>query len=298
MKVGSHDIDISNNDKVFFPDSNITKGDLIDYYKGISKNILPHLEDRPLMLQRFPDGIEEDGFYQKDAADHYPDWIETKEIEKKGGTVDHVICNNQATLVYLVNQGTITFHSWLSKTDQLNNPDKFIIDLDPPSSDFSIVREAAFIIKERLDEIQVTPFLMTTGSEGLHIVIKLDGKADFDEARSFGQDLGDFFSKENSSVFTTASRKEKREGKLYFDVQRNAYAQTGVVPFSVRPIIQAPVATPIAWDELDNDDLTSQTYNMENIRKRLAQIDDPWEGMGRHAYSIKSLNKKLQNLKS
>lgn len=297
MKVADHDIEISNRDKVFFKKDEITKGDLIDYYADVSEYILPFLKDRPLMLQRFPDGIEKDGFYQKEASDYYPDWIETKEVDKKDGKVNHVICNDKSTLVYLVNQGTITFHAWLSRKDKLNNPDKLVIDLDPPSFDFEIVREAAFLIREELEKMEVKSFTNTTGSSGLHVVIMLDLSADFDESRSFGQTFGDYLSEKHSDVFTTASRKEKRDGKLYFDVQRNAYAQTAVVPYSIRPIEGAPIATPLDWDELNSKSICAQTYHLANIKKRLSQKDDPWKDIKNHTYSIESLNNKLSKLK-
>ncbi|QCK16625.1 non-homologous end-joining DNA ligase [Mangrovivirga cuniculi] len=297
MKISGHNIDISNTDKVFFDKENFTKGDVIEYYRDISDFILPHLEDRPLMLQRFPDGIDGDGFYQKEASDYFPEWIKTKSLKKEDGKVNHVICNDKATLIYLANQGTITFHGWLSKVDKIKYPDKLVIDLDPPSSDFEIVRKAAFLIKDTLEEMDVTSFLTTTGSSGAHVVIMLDGKCDFDQSRDFGKNLGDFLSAKYSDVFTTAARKEKRNGKLYFDIQRNAYAQTAVVPYSIRPIENAPIATPLDWEELKDKSINARSYDLKNIKRRLSQKEDPWKGARRSAYGINSLAERLKKLK-
>lgn len=282
-------VETSNLDKVFFPGNNITKGDLIDYYESVSDYILPYLKDRPLMMQRFPDGIMEEGFYQKEAGEYFPEWIETKRVDKEGGAVNQVICNNSSTLRYLVNQGTICFHTWLSTKDQLRKPDKFIIDLDPPKGDFEIVRESALALHAFFEKAGIEVFLMTTGSKGLHIVLPLRAASDFDSVRDAGKKLGEMMAKAHPDLFTMEQRKNKRGGKLYFDIQRNAYAQTGVAPYSVRPITGAPVATPLSWDELKRSSLNSQSYHLKNIKNRLTQKEDPWKGMRRHRVKIERL---------
>jgi len=286
-------VETSNEDKVFFPDAKITKGDLISYYESIEDLILPHMEGRPLMMQRFPDGIEADGFYQKEAGDYFPDWMETMEIKKEGGTVNQVICNNASSLKYLVNQGTITFHTWLSRNPEINHPDKLIIDLDPPEGNFEIVRDAARALDEFFREANITAYLMTTGSKGLHIMVPLDGKSDFDTVRNVGKELGNRMTQKYPDIFTQEQRKNKRKEKLYFDIQRNAYAQTAVSPYTVRPVKSAAVATPLSWDELDRSDLDSQTYTVKNIQRRLSQKEDPWKGYRRHRISIDRLEKSL-----
>ncbi|MCX2743241.1 non-homologous end-joining DNA ligase [Mangrovivirga sp. M17] len=297
MKISGHNIDISNTEKVFYKKEKFTKGDVIEYYKDMSEYILPYLKDRPLMLQRFPDGIDKDGFYQKEASDYFPNWIKTKSLKKEDGKVNHVICNDKATLVYLANQGTITFHGWLSTIEKIKNPDKLVIDLDPPSSDFEIVREAAFLIKGTLEKMDVTSFVNTTGSSGVHVVIMLDGKSDFDQSREFAKNLGEYLSEQHSDVFTTATRKEKRNGKLYFDIQRNAYGQTAVTPYSLRPIENAPIATPLDWNELKDKSINSRSYDLTNIKRRLSKKEDPWKGARRSSYGINSLSDRLKKLK-
>ena len=295
MKVGKHSVEISNEDKVLFPESGLTKKDIIAFYLEIANNLLPQLKNRPLMLQRFPNGISEKGFYQKDASDYFPDWIEKVELDKEGGTVKHVLCNNKATLAYLCNQGTISFHSWLSTAAHPHYPDRFIIDLDPPSDEFSQVREGAFFVKEALDELEITSFVMTTGSSGLHVVVPLDAKSDFGTSREFGKSIGEMLINKHPGTFTFERLIDKRGGQIYFDIQRNAYAQTAIAPYSLRPTATAPVATPLSWSELHDKKIQSRSFHIKNITKRLSSTSDPWKGMKRHAISAKRALHKLRN---
>ena len=285
MKVGVHTLDITHPDKVLFPESGLTKGDLIDYYEQIAPVILPHLKDRPVSLQRFPDGIGEQGFFQKETPDYYPDWIETAEVEKleEGGIQHQVVVSNVATLVYLANQAAITLHAWLSLSGRLDYPDKMIFDLDPPGEDFKVVRDGARTLREMLQELGLVPFVKTTGSRGLHVVVPLDQSTDFDKVRDFARGVADALGRREPERFTTEVRKEKRAGRLFVDYLRNAYGQTAVAPYSVRAKPGATVATPLEWDELGRGDLDSKRYTIKNIFRRLAQKDDPWQDMQAHA---------------
>ncbi|MBD3233606.1 MAG: ATP-dependent DNA ligase [candidate division Zixibacteria bacterium] len=288
MKIGKYEIEISNSDKVFFPDDGITKGDLVNYYAEIGDTMLKYTKDRAIAMLRFPDGIDGEGFYQKDASDYFPDWIETENISKKGGTVNHVVCNNADTLVYIANQGCITPHIWLSKIGNLNNPDRLIFDLDPSEGGFKQVREAAEIIRDFLtEELELIAYVMTTGSKGLHVVTPLKPELDFDKVRGFARDVADILAERFSDKLTAEISKEKRKGRLFLDTARNAYAQTAVTPYSVRPKPGAPVATPIEWDELKKSELGAQSYNIKNIFRRLSQKEDPWAKMDSRARSLK-----------
>lgn len=289
-------VEFSNQDKILFEDAGISKGEILEHYEALSDHMLPYLKDRPLMLHRFPDGINENGFYQKEIPDHFPDWFSSKKVKTEDGNIDQILCQDLDSLLYLADQGTISFHAFLSLQDKLKYPDRFVIDLDPPSADFEIVRKAAFTIKDVLDDLEIESFLCTTGSSGLHILIILDREEAFDQSLAFGNQLADYFTDQHQEIFTTASRKKKREGKLYFDVQRNAYAQTSIVPFSLRAREIAPVATPIEWDELKDNSLNSQSYHLKNIQKRLAKKTDPWKAMGQHRYNLKSISKRLKEL--
>lgn len=168
VEVNSHTIELSNLDKVLFPDDRFTKGDLIDYYQRIAPTILPHLADHPLSLQCFPNGIKAEGFYQKEIPDYFPDWIRRVSVEVKEDQTRQaqVVCDNVETLVYLANQACLTLHPWLSRADKLNHPDKLIFDLDPPGNDFETVRFAAGRLREMLQAVGLVPFVMTAGSKG------------------------------------------------------------------------------------------------------------------------------------
>lgn len=296
LRFGRYTFEVSRLDKVLFPDAGVTKGDLIDYYREIAPRMLPYLSERPVVMQRFPDGIGEDGFYQKDAPDYFPDWIETVTVEKEGGTVDHVVCGNVATLVYLANQAVVTPHVWLSKVDRLHHPDRMIFDLDPPDDEFEIVRDAAWALRDLLDELALPSWPMTTGGRGLHVVVPLGRREDFDDVRDFARRVADLLAARNPDRFTTETRKNKREGRLFLDYLRNAYAQTGVPPYAVRPRAGAPVAVPLDWDEIDDPDLRGDSYTLENVLRRVSRKDDPWEDLRRRGSSLGKPRSRLETL--
>lgn len=297
-KLDGHRFSVSSLNKVFFPKEEYTKGDVIEYYERISKIMLPHIKNKMLTMIRFPNGIDDKKFFQKDTPDYFPDWIERKCIKKKnGGQTHYVICNKKATLVYLANQACITPHIWLSKKDKPRKPNRLIFDLDPEKEDFASVKVAAQKTRELLEERLGLPvFIMTTGSRGLHIVVPLKRTRIFDEVREFAQHVADLLEKENPNLLTTAARKNKRENKIFVDVGRNAFAQTGVAPYAVRPINGAPVATPLDWDELDESQLSPQSYNIKNLFKRIDSKGDPWKDMDSKAVVLTSAKKELRKL--
>jgi bifunctional non-homologous end joining protein LigD len=204
LTVDGHEIELSNLDKVLFPDSGLTKADLVDYYRRIAEVALVHYRDRPLTMERFPDGIGEEGFIQKDAPDYFPDWIERAELKKAGGTVSSVIANNAATLVYLANQGCITPHLGLSRIDQVDKPDRLMFDLDPSVDDFAKVQAAARWLRELLESLEITSFVQTTGSRGLHVVVPLERSAGFDEIRKCAARLADVLARQHPEDLTVA----------------------------------------------------------------------------------------------
>ena len=173
IRAGRYEVKVTNLTKVLFPRDGITKQDLIEYYQRIATWMLAHLRDRPLALERYPDGIDKQSFFQKEAAAYYPKWIERVTVKKVGGTVRHVVCNNAATLVYLANQACITPHTWLSRVEKLNYPDQMVFDLDPSRDDFDAVKETARSIGELLEKLDLPAYLKTTGSRGLHIAVPL-----------------------------------------------------------------------------------------------------------------------------
>jgi bifunctional non-homologous end joining protein LigD len=293
---GPYSIDISREDKVLFPKSSITKGDLIDYYERISDQLLPHLTDRPLVLQRFPDGIDEEGFYQKQIGDYFPGWIATTKVKvaSSGSDQELVVCNNTATLVYLANQACITLHPWLSRTDRIDHPDQVVVDLDPPSDNFEDARAAALQLRELLEELELPSFPKLTGSRGIHVHVPLDRSDDFDEVRSIARSMVSLLANRHGDTLTTEQRKDKRGKRLFLDVGRNAYAQTAVAPYAVRAREGAPIAAPIAWAELEQKGMQSRSFTIENVFRRLGQIEDPWTGWCRRACSLERAKKRLE----
>jgi bifunctional non-homologous end joining protein LigD len=290
-------VETSSEDKVLYPDAGITKGDVIEYYRNVAEYALPWAADRFLTLQRFPDGLGEEGFYQQARPDYFPDYVEGVTADRVGGgEVEHIVVRNAAGLVYLANQGTLTIHAWLSRRDRLHHPDRMVIDLDPPDDDFGPVRDAARITADFLRELGLTPYVMTTGSRGLHVVVPLDRSADFDAVRDFARRAADLLAERHPDTLTAEQRKDKRKGRLYLDVMRNAYGQTAVMPYSLRAKPGAPVATPLAWDELGAGDLTAQRYHIGNLFRRLGQIEDPWADMKRHAAGIAAADEALSRL--
>lgn len=298
LHVDGREIELSSLDKVYFPDQGVTKGDLVDYYQRIAGTMLPHVRSRPLSMQRYPDGIEGEGFYQKQAPDHFPDWIERVEIEveEDDEVQPQVVCQDAATLVYLAQQACITPHIWLSRMDELRHPDKLIFDLDPSGDDFEPIRAAARDLRQIIDEIGLVPFVMTTGSRGLHVVVPLERGADFDQVRAFAKRIAGVLAARSPDRYTTEVRKDKRQGRLFLDYLRNAYAQTSVAPYAVRAKPGAPVAVPLDWDELGDSDLHSQSYSLKNIFRRLGHKEDPWVGMMSQARSIEAAQRKLAQI--
>jgi bifunctional non-homologous end joining protein LigD len=294
-RFGPYTVEISNEDKVLFPDGGTTKGELIDYYLDMAPYMLPWLRDRPLVLQRFPDGIDDDGFYQKQVAEHFPDWIDSVEVSTSGGgSQELVVCGNQATLAYLAQLGCVSLHPWLSRTDRLDAPDQLIVDLDPPGDDFSSVRDAARACRELFDELELPTFIKTTGSKGVHLVVPLDRAEGFDDVRAFARRAMEVLARRHAGALTTQVRKASRRGRVFLDVARNAYAQTAVAPYAVRPLPSAPVATPIDWDELGEVD--ARSFTMHDVKRRLAQRDDPWKGLRRHARGLRAARERLARL--
>ena|SRR3990167_3573612 len=310
LKIGNHIIQISNETKILFPKSKITKGDLIEYYSKASKLIIPFLKDRPLTLRRFPNGIHKDSFYQKNTPEYYPDWIERIAIEKSDKSVIHYVnCTNKATLVFLANQGCIELHPWLSELPNLNNPNKLIFDLDPASakatqsthsattgtapgkpsaSSFDLVRETAFIIKDALKEHGLKSYVMTTGSKGLHVVVPLKPLVNFDIVRDFAKNLANELVSQDPKHLTTEISIKKRGKRVFLDYLRNAWSATAISPYAVRAKENAPVATPLYWEEVKDKKLTSQKYDIYTVFEKIETDGNPWKDFNKNRVKLKT----------
>lgn len=299
VHAGRRALEVHRPDKVLFPeDDGLTKADLAEYYRRIARYMVPGLKGRPLMLERHPEGIaRQPHFMQKDTPAHYPDWVHTAEVAKEGGTVRHTVCDDAATLVFLADQACVTFHRWLSTTAHPDRPDRLVFDLDPSGNDFETVRHAARLTKELLEEVELPSMLMTTGSRGLHVTVPLDGRTDFDDCRAFAKDVAAVLEARDPERLTTAVRKDARGDRLYLDVQRNAYAQTAVAPWSVRARTGAPVAVPLPWDRLEDPGLTARSWSLHDVDAIVElAASGPWSGLGR-GRSLPAARQRLDKLR-
>jgi bifunctional non-homologous end joining protein LigD len=291
VRAGRRTLSVTHADRILFPDVDITKGEVIDYYRRIAPIMLPYLRDRPLMLERRPEGLPGPVFYQKQVSSHFPPWIHRTTVPKEGGRVTHVVCDDAATLVYLANQGCLTPHAWLSRADGPDRPDRMILDLDPSSDDIGKLRSVARLARDVFREAGLQPYLMSTGSRGFHVVVPLRRADAFDSVREVARGLALALERRDPDMLTTASRKAGRGDRIYLDVFRNAYAQTAVPPYAIRGRPRAPIAVPLDWDELD--DATPDAWTLRTIFERLERTGDPWRGFARHARTLGSARRWL-----
>lgn len=278
------EVEVTNRNKIMYPRDGLTKGDVVDYYTRIADYILPHIRARPVSMLRYPDGIDGESFYQKQVSERFPGWFRTVTVKKKGGEVVHAVCEKKADLAYLANIACLTPHVWLSRSSSLDRPDRMVMDMDPSGHDFEMVKDAARAAGNELRALGLVPYVMTTGSRGLHVTVPLDQSSPFDEVLSLAK-LVSARMVENDDRFTVERSKAERNGRLLIDVFRNAYAQTAVPPYALRARDGAPVATPLEWSELDDPGLTSRRYDMRSIHDRLTTVGDPWRDIERHSGS-------------
>ena len=287
IRVGRRSIEISSPDKPMFPKAGFTKLDLARYYAEIAPAMVPLMRDRPVTMQSFPAGVERDGYMIKSAPKHFPDWIERATVRKRGGTVTHALVNDAAALVYLANQNCVTPHIWLSRVDMPDKPDRVIFDLDPPGSGgFADVRAAARDLGDLLRDRGYAAYAMVTGSKGVHVVVPVRREHEYPAVYSWAKAVAQELVDASPLKLTLEFLKDNREGRIYVDVRRNAYAQTAVAPYAVRPRPTAPVALPIHWEELLDAKLDPQGWNIESAPGRLESEGDPWKGMGRRARAL------------
>jgi bifunctional non-homologous end joining protein LigD len=285
LKVGRREVRITHADRVVFPQPNVTKLDLARHYERVAPLMLPYVRDRPLALQAFPDGIEGDGYFLKAVPKYFPDWIKRVTLDKKGGTITQALAQEAATLVYLAGQNVVTVHTWLSRADKPHQPDRLTLDFDPSGGGFDEVRAAARAAGERLRDLGLATYAMTTGSRGVHVVCPLRRGPDFDEVHAFARALAERMVADDPDHLTLEWHKADRGKRIYVDVNRIQYAQHAVAPYAVRPRPNAPVAVPLHWDELQDPELRPDKWTVENIGPRL-EDGDPWEGMMRHARAL------------
>ena len=284
------DVQISHPDKKLFP--GITKRDLADYHEQVGRVMVRHMRDRPVAMEAFPGGIGGQGHFMKDRPKHFPDWIPDVRVEKRGGSLRHVLVRETATLVYLVGQNVITPHVWTSRADDVRKPDRIIFDLDPSTQKFAEVRAAARATGELLRGLGLVPHAMVTGSRGVHVTVPIK-PVPFDEAFAFAKAVSLRLAEEHPKKLTTEFLKANREDRIFVDVLRNRYAQHAAPPYAVRPRPKAPVAAPLHWEELDDSKLKPDRWTIKSMPERVKSDGDAWHGMGGRAKSVSAASRRM-----
>jgi bifunctional non-homologous end joining protein LigD len=275
-------VEVSHPEKVLFPDAGITKADVAAYYRKVAPRLLPYLKDRPVTLERLPDGLGagKPHFWQKHTPTSYPDWIPRAELEtERGEPVSYVLVNDAKTLLYLVNQGTLTFHPWLSRRDDLDRPDFVLFDLDPGTASFADAVAVAKRLHDELEDEGHKAFVKTSGKTGLHVLVPWRETGDFDAARAWAAGVAGRVAEAMPDRATAEIRKAKRHGRVYVDVMQNARGHHAVPPYVVRAVPAATVSTPLRWEEL-RPDLDPGRFTLRTLPARLArQARDPMAGL-------------------
>ncbi|MCI0461909.1 MAG: non-homologous end-joining DNA ligase [Gemmataceae bacterium] len=268
-------------DKLLYPDG-VTKRDVYEFYQRIAPHLLPFLRDRPITLERFPEGIGEGAprFYQKNAPAHYPPWIPRVELPTEHGKpVHYVLVNDLPTLLYLVNQNALTFHIWFSRVGNLDRPDFVLLDIDPGEAGFAGAVAVARRVHAQLKKEKAEAYLKTSGKSGLHVLTPWRGSGGYDEARAWALEMAQRVVDELPEQATVEIRKAKRGARVYLDVMQNVRGHHVVPPYVLRPVPGAPVSTPLDWREL-SEDLDPKVFNLRTIFRRLARKKhDPLAGL-------------------
>ena len=277
ITLNKHTVKLTHQDKIYFPKDGITKGDVIEYYQSVAEYILPYLKNRPLSLNRFPNGIEESGFYQKDAGENTPDWIKTTKVfsESTDKYIDYILCNDKATLAYLNNLGCIDLNPWNSSMPDLEHPDYLVLDLDPSKKNtFDEVIETALQVNEVLQSVKVKGYCKTSGSTGIHIYIPMGGKYDFDQVKDFAHILMKQVNEKLPKTTTLERSLQKRDDKkIYLDYLQNRSGQTLASVYSLRPKEGASVSMPLEWEEL-KPGLLPTDFTIHNALERIKEKGD------------------------
>ena len=297
-KIGKQELKLTNQNKIYFPDDDVSKGDVIDYYQSISKYILPHLKARPQSMNRFPNGIKGLSFYQKDASEETPNWIEIEKVfsESSDKYINYIICNDKETLAYLNNLGCIELNVWTSRLPKADFPDYLVLDLDPSDKNtFEDVIETTLAVKEVLDFAEIKAVPKTSGSSGIHIYIPMGGKYDYDQVKDFGHLLMQMVQQKLPDLTTLERSLQKRDkNKIYLDYLQNRRGQTLASVYSLRPKEGATVSMPLEWDEVKVG-LKPTDFTIHNALERLKEKGDLFKPVLGKGIDMLKVIKKLEN---
>jgi bifunctional non-homologous end joining protein LigD len=308
----SESVVVTHPEKVMFPDDGITKGDLVDYYDFVGPVMLPHIERRPITMERFNRGVGTAGFFQKNVSRGFPAWLERVEVPKKGGTVNHPLVTEARSLRWLANQNCVTMHVWPSRAPRLERPDVCVFDLDPATAtetrkhggarrsrgadrDLEVLIDAALGLRDLLGELGLACWIKTTGSKGFHIVVPLDESADWSEASEFAHHVGAELVRRDPEHLTQEFSKVDRGGRIYVDTGRNGYSATFAAPYTVRAKPGAPVSAPCTWEEIARGKVTPHSFTLKTMRKRIQAVGDLWKELLTSGQSLAGAIERLRD---
>ena len=272
-------VNLTSPERVLYPEDGITKGDLFEYYEQVGPTIVPHLKDRPFTMKRYPHGITEQAFFQKQAPKHLPDWIPTRQFRtwprgsgRESRLVDFALVNSPDAVLFMVQNNCIDMNAWYSRVDKPDRPDFVLFDLDPPDGGFELAIEVAHLIRELLDELGLPGYVKTSGADGIHVVAPITRRSTFKQTYDFAEGASRLLEQRHPGKVTTEWLKKKREGVL-LDHRQNGAGKTIASVYSVRPKPGAPVSTPLRWDEL-TEDVTPRSFGMREALERVERHGD------------------------
>jgi bifunctional non-homologous end joining protein LigD len=297
IKIDGHPLKLTNLDKVYWPKEKYTKGDLIEYYRKIAPYILPYLKDRPESLNRHPSGITGKNFFQKDVKDMPPVWVRTKKIfsESNNANINYMVCQDEATLVYMANLGCIEINPWNSRLTSLEKPDYLVIDLDPEKISFEKVVIVAQYVHKLLDKIGIPNYCKTSGATGLHIYVPLAAKYSYDHAKEFAQLIAMIINRQLPDITSIERMPAKRQRRVYLDFLQNRKGQTLAAAYSVRPKSGATVSTPLEWSEV-RPGLDPAKFTIKTIFSRLSKKRDLFKPVLGKGANLALALKKIEQL--
>jgi bifunctional non-homologous end joining protein LigD len=298
VQVEGKELKFTNLNKIFYPKEGYTKRDVINYYNSVADLIVPHLQDRPLSLKRYPNGIHADFFFQKRSAESFADWLRTEPIysDHNQAPINYAVCNDRASLLYLANLGCIDQNPWMSRVGSLDSPDFILIDLDPQECPYDLIVEAALLVQEKLELIGLKGYPKTTGGDGMHVYIPIENRYTYEQARIFAEILGRLVAGARPDMFTTPRSVSKRDkGKVYFDHLQIGEGKTIAAPYVLRAYDGAPVSTPLEWSEV-RPGLSPKQFHIGNALERFARVGDLFEGVLKKRQRIEKPLEKLEPL--
>jgi bifunctional non-homologous end joining protein LigD len=296
LDVAGKRLKFTNLNKIFYPADSYTKRDVINFYAAVADLLVPHLQGRPLSLKRYPNGIDADYFFQKEAATSFPDWLHTELIGEEKDATRFVVCDDKAALLYLANLGCIDQNPWMSRVGSLENPDFILIDLDPYHCGYDRIVEAAQLVRHKLDLVGLQGYPKTTGGDGMHIYVPVQTRYSYSQTRSFAEILARWVGAERPELFTTPRTVAARQkGKVYFDYLQNSSGKTISAPYVLRAYAGAPVATPLAWDEV-RPGLTPAQFQIGNVLRRFERTGDLFAGVLSKPQEIEPALERMEKL--